>query len=63
MPRYFDDRDGMVTTLQAEGVTPSLTIGSGEFGEPEIIRFDNASWAYVDEAGDDGTYVLIEEGD
>ena len=61
MPRYFDDRDCMVTTLQAEGVTPDLSIAGGEFGEPEIIRFDDDSWAYVDESSDD-TYILIEKG-
>ena len=61
MPRYFDDKDDMVATLAAEGVAPELRVASGEFGEPEIIRFDDDSWAYVDESSDD-TYILIEKG-
>ena len=63
MPRYFDTDTDMRTTLAAEGVVPDIQVGSGEFGDPEIIRMTDGSWAYCDESDGSGTYILIEEND
>jgi hypothetical protein len=63
MPRYFDTDSDLRTTLAAEGVAPDIQVGSGEFGDPEIIRMTDGSWAYCDEPDGSGAYILIEEKD
>lgn len=57
--KVFDTEQDLRTAQAAKGVASDIAVGSGEFGDVQVVKFTDGSWSYHD--GD--VYVLIEETD